>query len=759
MKKRFITYLLTCCFLSFFVESNAKHIVGGEMTYECLGVNNTTGQVTFRITFNLYRDPTDPTGAQFDNPAPIGIYRGNGTNWRYVSLRNETLESITPLDPDTGIPCLAVPTGIGVEKGVYIFELTLDILDDQSYLIAYQRCCRNNTINNILNPGDQGALYSVEITSEAQRSCDNSPIFNNFPPIVICAGEPINFDHSARDLDGIDSVAYSFCTPITAGGTAGSTSPGNPSDCDGITPSAQNCPPRFVPVNFISPYSSTYPMGGDPQVTIDSETGLITGTPAILGQFVVAVCAESYRNGQLISKIRRDFQFNVAYCDPLVTAAIEYDVALGDNTFKITSCGETEVPLTNRSTREEYIDTYDWKFGINNTDTLRYIQRDIVAVFPDTGRYKGVLIINKESPFRQCKDTAEIVIDIFPSIEADFEFEFDPCKYEPIEFMDLSMSGAAGGVTNWLWSINGVPFSNQPSPVHEIEFLGPKVITLQVSDRNACMDQDSMEFDYYPNPIELDIKPEKFVGCAPEEIFFDNLTPLLNDTYEVTWDFGNGVTAEGISPTVLFENPGEYTATITVSSQTGCTSEFNYSDYILMKEGPQAAFSYSPQDISILDNTVSFVDESTNAIDWSWIIGDDRIFMKDHTYTFRDTGYYEVIEVVRSANNCVDTAKVLIDVTPVPTYFMPDAFTPNDDALNDGFIGKGYTDGFKSFRMQIYNRWGELVYETEDPLAPWNGRIRNDGKRCPAGTYVYRVTYIGPRNENETLKGHLTLIR
>ena len=143
---------------------------------------------------------------------------------------------ITRLQADAGNPCLIVPPNICVQEGIYEFDVSLPISTD-SYHITYQRCCRNSSITNIYNPDETGATYTVELTELAQVECNNSPVFSNFPPIIICVNEELNFDHSATDAEG-DQLVYEFCTPLKGGGLYGNaTSP------TGIYPNPDDPPP------------------------------------------------------------------------------------------------------------------------------------------------------------------------------------------------------------------------------------------------------------------------------------------------------------------------------------------------------------------------------------------------------------------------------------------------------------------------------------------------------------------------------------
>ena len=107
----------------------------------------------------------------------------------------------------------------------------------------------------------------------------------------------------------------------------------------------------------------------------------------------------------------------------------------------------------------------------------------------------------------------------------------------------------------------------------------------------------------------------------------------------------------------------------------------------------------------------------------------------------------------------LDTIIQIVDVIPEIRYFLPNAFTPNFDSVNDGFKGSGVLDGATNFRLTIWNRWGEMIFETGDPDEAWNGQRFNSGRDSPNGVYVVVVTFTGPRGEDYELTGFATLIR
>ncbi len=743
---------------SFVNITQARHIIGGVMTYECRG----NGRYDFVL--KMYRDDLCTTCAAFDPLAYIGVYRCTGGNCNLLTQRDFVARQDVPIrnvrfvnPPD--YPCL-IPPNVRVQEAVYEFSLVLPISND-SYHVSYQRCCRNITINNIINPDEVGATYTIEITAEAQRVCNNSPVFNDFPPIIICAGAPLVFDHSATDKDG-DQLIYEFCDPLAGG--AGGNRGLNPliyPTCEGAYPNPA-CPPPYDRVTFRAPnFTAIAPLGyrtdnGQPILRINPNTGLITGTPELLGQFVVGVCVSEYRNGVLLSRVFRDFQFNVASCDPQVEARVRADEVIGGRQFLINSCGATSVAMQNQSFQERFIRQWEWRFDIAG-EQRTFSAWNPTIEFPGVGQYRGQLLLN---PGTDCGDTAQVFINIFPSIDADFTFEYDTCVAGPVFFTDRSVSGS-GQITSWDWDFGDGNKGTVRNPSHIYREPGDIPVSLTVRDINRCQDTQTYTIPYYPVPALLVISPSSFTGCVPASIFFDNLSFPIDDTYDIRWTFGDGGTGTAISPTHTYEVPGIYTVSLEITSPIGCKTDTIFNNLITMLPSPEAGFSFSPDQPSNLNPVVSFTDQSNGASNWLWDFGygGANSTLRNPVHTFPDTGMYEVRQIVIHPSGCRDTLIRIVDVIPEVRYFLPNAFTPNNDALNDIYKGVGVLDGIRSFKMSIWNRWGELIFETTNPDEGWNGRKFNSGKDAPIDVYVVVVTFTGPRGDRFEYKTFATLVR
>ena len=733
---------------------SARHIIGGEITYVC------NGGGSYDFTMKVFRDCFGG-GADFDNPAVVTIYRGNLPPYNIISNIDASLESQQEIESDAN-PCLIVPPNICVEEAIYTFTVTGLNPGNQSFHVSYQRCCRNETIDNIVEPGDAGATYTIEITPTAQGLCNNSPEYNEFPPTVICANEPLNFDHSASDIDG-DQLVYSFCSPILGGGLQGTPEvPGDPTACNGVSPDPA-CPPPYNDVTFqlISGYSAGSPMGppvgGTPQLSIDPNTGLITGTPTLVGQYVVGVCVDEYRAGTLLSTVRRDFQFNVTTCEQTVFAEIAADEFIAeDETFVINACGDNTVPFDNLSGQVNFIDEVRWDFDINGTPYTSS-EFEPVITFPALGTYTGTLILNPANT--QCVDTAFISVNVFPDITSGFTFDYDTCVAGPTQFTSSAFSNA-GPIQEYFWDFGEGNFSMDENPSHIYEVPGSHNVSLIVTDENNCMDTLEQIIDYFPAPALLIIEPTAFDGCQPLDVFFDNLSIPIDSTYDITWDFGDGNTSGEISPSHTYVDDGTFTISIDVTSPIGCQTDSTFFEYIEVSPSPTAGFTFSPNPVNSFAPTVTFTDESQDALNWFWNFDNDGFaFEPNPVFEFPDTGVQVVQQVVTHLSGCQDSLTLLIDVVPRVTYHLPNAFSPNSDTVNDGFRGYGFVEGMENFNLRIWNRWGELIFETNDPEEEWNGQKYNTEELSPNGVYVVLVNYVGPRGNSFELKGYATLVK
>ncbi|MEI7801441.1 MAG: T9SS type A sorting domain-containing protein [Bacteroidota bacterium] len=271
----------------------ATHIIGGEFSYKNLGGNQ------YELTLRMYRDCQNGIPL-FDVPTSFTIF-DSSNNVVMVDTFHFASDTIIPFQSLSS--CVATPPVICVEEGTFIAYVTLPA-SPGGYTLCYKRCCRNATIVNISTPGMIGETFFTEISDDAIALQNNSPVFQNYPTTFLCVNELYVYDNSAIDIDG-DSLSYHLYSPFVG---ASQTN---------VIP-IPAFPPPYISVSYNIPYSFTYPMDGNQGLSIDSTTGELTIIPSSLGQFVVGVCVDEFRNGIFLGRHYRDFQFNVINCDSCV---------------------------------------------------------------------------------------------------------------------------------------------------------------------------------------------------------------------------------------------------------------------------------------------------------------------------------------------------------------------------------------------------------------------------------------------------------
>jgi len=292
MLRHFVPFFLF--FLSSF-QLSATHIIGGSLTYEYLGNDN------YLVKLEVLRDCYNGSpNAWFDDPASIGIFNTDNT------LVNELLIPLDPTINDTitlspeNIVCIYDPS-ICIHRTFYEEVVNLPFVEG-GYQLAYQRCCRSQSITNLMLPLESGMTFHTSINTEVEN---NSPQWDKDVPFGIYVGVPFVYDGSASDIDG-DSIVYSLVAPT------------NGVDQDTPMPQPPSSPPFGFSI-FSEGFSTENMLGGDYPLTIDSLTGEMTAIPAFSGLFQIAYQAEEYREGILISTIRREFTFAVTPANPDLT--------------------------------------------------------------------------------------------------------------------------------------------------------------------------------------------------------------------------------------------------------------------------------------------------------------------------------------------------------------------------------------------------------------------------------------------------------
>ncbi|MBK7359271.1 MAG: gliding motility-associated C-terminal domain-containing protein [Saprospiraceae bacterium] len=754
--RKYYNFLLICLFALFSFKSFATHIIGGEIYYECLGYGNNGLDTTKRkylITIKLYRDCGSQTS--FDATLGFTIYRQSGTNYINTKTGNGAASEyripftipVQNIDPPE-YPCLQLPDNICGEAGTYEMVVELPIINE-NYLIVWQRCCRNSTITNIFDPLSIGATYTIEIHPEAQRTCNSSPRFINFPPTVLCVNAPFQFDHSAFDKDG-DLLIYEFCEPLEGGGRGN----GGNNTCDTPTPTP-DCKPPYTPVTYKFPYTALSPLGGNPPVTINSINGIINGKPDVIGQFVVSVCVYEYRNGILLSVLKRDFQFNVASCEGMVEARLVDANRLTPDYFEITVCGKSEYQILNSSVDQRFINQIEWTYENGGKIDTFYGWAPYIK-FKEGGVHNGKFILN---PGTNCGDTGYFKINVVPDLNPNFTAIYDSCKAGPVQFMDQS-SSTYSSITNWNWSAgDGITaFVQNPS----VSYIRPGTypVLLRIKDNFGCENVLFKELKYYPAPDVIVFRPNLSEGCVPLTVDFNNVSFPTDNSYKFLWKFSDGGIDSGFSISHVFTDTGVFGLKLEVTSPLGCYNEGVFNQVIYVYNPPTADWTVDKYRLNIKDPVIQLEDVSKSTIGRTWIIdGKEYFFDKELTYAFRDTGLHHIRMIATDRFLCTDTLDTEVFIFRDFSLYMPNAFSPNGDGKNEFFLPIGEIHSLESYDLKIYDRWGGKLFESSNPTTGWNGKFENSGKDLPPGVYVFDLYYKANRKAPVHERGTLSLIK
>lgn len=708
------------------VPSNMQglHLVGGEMFYTCLGNNQ------YEIKLFVYRD-CNSSGAPIDPSVVITVFKGSNTNPFLAQNVPFNLNQNIPTNINN--PCLSAPPNICTEYAVYTLVATLPPSPD-GYTISHQRCCRNGTIDNLVNPTSFGNTYTIEVPPN-DSTCNSSPRFVNRPPIVLCLNDPLNLPLTATDPDG-DSLFYELCNPLD-GASSGNPNPGT-SD-----------PPPYSAVPFATGYSATNPITSSPALSLDPNTGVLTGTPNTQGNYTVSICVSEYRNGQYLSTLRRDYQFTVVPCVVLTQANIR-----PQSQQAINQCQGTTIQFDNTSV---FASSYFWDFGVPGVLADTSNLSNPTFTFPDTGVYNVTLVANPDWP---CADTTVQTFYVYDPLDADFVYNGDFClDSNSIQFMPVEAHPMNSTYT-WDFGPNAniQTFNGRIPPPITFSTVGPHTVSFKVNHA-ICEDVRSTQVVLFERP-NLDYTLDNTVGCVP---FTVNITDLSTTSTpsRIQWRFSSSDFYDTIK-SHTYTTPGIYKVTGQLISDSGCVDfqEIEYPLAIIVNPKPTSKFNASPLVTDIYHPEVIFENTSNTPHDSLIILpGDGSRYVNqspvEHSYI--DTGYYLAKVVLINQFGCRDTSQKLIWIQPPTNVFIPNAFTPDGDGMNEVF--RPVVTGINTYEFIVFNRWGERVFMTTNPYEGWNGRYENTGVQMATGVYTYQLNLLDQNNEAIQRSGVLKLIR
>jgi len=295
----------------------------------------------------------------------------------------------------------------------------------------------------------------------------------------------------------------------------------------------------------------------------------------------------------------------------------------------------------------------------------------------------------------------------------------------------------ATGAQTYLWTggvTNGIPFL--PANAQE-------TFIVTGTDNNGCSNSDNLDVNVYAFP-SVNFTANVLSGCDPLTVQFDNLT---SNGQNCVWDFGDGNTEVGCGTVSnTFTSSGFYSISLNVTDVNGCQSSLNLLDSIQVFPSPVASFTADNYLLDAFDSEVNFTNNSTFADWYSWDFGDvsGQVSNENPSHEFpsnQSNTNYTVNLVAGNNLNCTDTAQINIIVQDIILFYVPNVFTPDGDEFNELFQPV-FVSGFDpyDFHLMIFNRWGELVFESYNAAVGWNGTYA-DGPLVEDGVYIWKIDF------------------
>ena len=366
-------------------------------------------------------------------------------------------------------------------------------------------------------------------------------------------------------------------------------------------------------------------------------------------------------------------------------------------------------------------------------------------------------------------NSKSVTVTVHPNLTVVASADGTICP-ETSAIISATPAGGNGGPYSYTWT----PNTNISSTTAQSPTVTPAVsttYTVTLSDGCSPTVTDQVTISLYNLPQPNFISDTLSLCIEPREaITFYNTTNSANnmlDTNSVMWDFGDGTSPvsqpwDTISHT--YNQPGTYSVSLNVYSQTiqgGCPNDTTIVAMITVHDLPVADFTSNPNPTSMFEPEVQFTDQSQGLINqhfWDFAGLDSNTF-PNPIYSFPDTinGDYPVKLTVTDIYGCQDTITKTVKIIGEFGVFIPNAFTPDFDGKNDVFGPKGFGVSPEGYKFQIFNRWGEKIFESDLLFDSWNGFYK--GTRVQEGVYVWKLFFKDINGKKHQKIGHFQIIQ
>jgi gliding motility-associated-like protein len=349
-----------------------------------------------------------------------------------------------------------------------------------------------------------------------------------------------------------------------------------------------------------------------------------------------------------------------------------------------------------------------------------------------------------------CPDSQTITVQVTPNADASFVASTPLCdNNNPSQLVPVTPGGTWSATCGTCVTPTG--FFNPTA-------AGAGTHTITYTIAGSCGGTTSQDIVVNASPV-VDFNVDIPSGCIPLTVNFTDFTNPAGTTYD--WDFGDGTTqTTGGGTGYTYITPGCFDVTLTVTTADNCTNTLTNNDMVCVFTYAQADFTYAPTETTILNPLIEFTNLSNNASGYVWTF--DTLGTSQQTnpsFAFPDemAGSYQVCLAALNGNGCHDTTCQIVTILDEFLIYVPNAFTPDADEVNDVFLPIVNAVDPEKYRLYIFNRWGEMIFESQSPTTGWDGTYR--GFNAPSDVYVWKIVLTDNLSNKRQYTGHVTLLR
>ncbi|OIN56849.1 gliding motility-associated C-terminal domain-containing protein [Arsenicibacter rosenii] len=773
------------------LSARADHLVGGQVEMQDVGDR----QGHFKVTITIYYE-TSAYGARFLAAEQGYVFRKRDNQPMFVFNTSET-KARTRVIYSNPVCASQSDQQVGIAFFDADIQLDPDLYDDPGgYYISYQTSARNERLNNIINPAETGFTFYLEFPALKRSGSyqkNSSPHFEPINGELICVNQPFVFSFGGTDTDG-DELRYSMVNPLNSKTIKGGNGLSGP----------------YLSVDWLTGFSAEDAIPGMPSLRVDAKTGELSVTANRVGLFVFAINVEEFRNGVKIGEVHRDFQFQVIDCPAAAVLAPKISISgYSVTAVKASLCNGNSLTLVSETNPNWQ---YQWRRdGMNLSDATSSVlivkEAGVYSVLvslkntcnqPKESLKVTISLIDTGNPFaiqkrgQLCANGGTVRLEVpqggYDSFQwlrdgnvlagqtADFLLVNEPGQYA-LQALDLQSgcrnksesltisrspvltatlrpaSGRnelcpgeillleAGGGVRYQWQKDNQTIPEVSAASYTVNVAG--TYSLTALDENGCMD--------VPPPVVISALPSMTVTMDSVPRLCGSHATAIQLTGSPAGGIfsGPGVTGTMFSP--VLAGVGRHVLTYAVKAAPQCDPV----------KAQRTAIVSPGVTIDFPDTVILF---STSRFRLEPVIGGGANWFQwqPATYLSRaDIGQPELVNInpdgmtyqleARNEYGCSTRDTVTIIVRPI---WVPDAFSPNKDGVNDVWVLPGIAS-FPEAEVKVFNRWGTIIYWSDKGYTqPFDGYF--EGVALEPGPYPY---VIRPAANIPEMRGTVSILR